>query len=105
MSDTNPAPPPIPVPEVPTPPTALATTPPLVLPAMEVESYHAAPPERRAEIDRALTEIDITDSNAILFFGSGAQEEVTAIADEMLEGVRNKDTGAAGQSLNDLVTT
>ena len=100
MTDTNPTPTPTPA------PTALATTPPPVLPPVaEIESYQAATPERRAEIDRALAEIDITDSNAILFFGSGAQEEVTSIADEMLEGVRNKDTGAAGQSLNDLVTT
>jgi len=71
----------------------------------ELAAYDAAPPERRAEIDQAIAEIDISDSNAILSFGSGAQEEVTAIADEMLEGVRNKDTGVAGQTLNEMVST
>ena len=61
--------------------------------------------ERRAEIDRVLAEIDISDSNAILFFGTKALEDVTSIADEMLEGVRSKDTGAAGQALNEMVST
>jgi uncharacterized protein YaaN involved in tellurite resistance len=75
------------------------------LPPHEVQGYGAAPPERRAEIDQALSEIDMTDHNAILFFGSRAQEEVTAVADEMLEGVRNKDTGQAGQTLNEMVST
>ncbi len=66
-------------------------------PPAEIRNYEAAPPELRAEIDRAIAEIDISDSKAILFFGAGAQEEVTAVADEMLEGVRNKDTGVAGR--------
>jgi uncharacterized protein YaaN involved in tellurite resistance len=68
-------------------------------------TYAAAPPARRAEIDRVLTEIDLGDSNSILFFGTAAQGEVTSIADEMLEGVRNKDTGPAGQALNEMVST
>ncbi len=81
----------------------LKPTPPL--PTEDVVGYAAAPPARRAEIDRALAEIDLTDSNSILFFGTAAQGEVTTVADEMLEGVRNKDTGPAGQALNEMVTT
>jgi uncharacterized protein YaaN involved in tellurite resistance len=75
------------------------------LPIAEVTSYAAAPPDRRAEIDRTMMEIDITDSNSILFFGTAAQGDVTAVADEMLEGVRNKDTGPAGSALNDMLST
>jgi uncharacterized protein YaaN involved in tellurite resistance len=82
---------------------ALSPTPPL--PADELVAYAAAPPARRAEIDRALAEIDLGDSNSILFFGTAAQGEVTSVADEMLEGVRNKDTGPAGQALNEMVST
>jgi uncharacterized protein YaaN involved in tellurite resistance len=52
-----------------------------------------------------MAEIAVEDSTSILFFGTAAQESVTAVADEMLEGVRNKDTAAAGQALNDMVTT
>jgi uncharacterized protein YaaN involved in tellurite resistance len=86
-------------------PAVLAHTAAPPAPAEELQTYDAAPPERRAEIDRVLAEIDISDSNAILFFGTKAQEDVTSIADEMLEGVRSKDTGAAGQTLNDMVST
>ena len=82
-----------------------APSPTAPLPAQEVVTYAAAPPAQRAEIDRALAEIDIGDSNSILFFGTAAQGEVTSVADEMLEGVRNKDTGPAGQALNEMVST
>jgi uncharacterized protein YaaN involved in tellurite resistance len=73
--------------------------------SQELVGYESAPPERRAEIERVMAEIDVADSRSVLFFGSGAQEEVTSLADEMLEGVRNKDTGSAGQALNDMVST
>ena len=52
----------------------------------------------------ALTaEINLRDSNSIIFFGSKAQEQLTTISDSMLEGVRNKDSGPAGAALNDMV--
>ena len=75
------------------------------LPSDAVTGYAEALPARRAEIDRAIAEIDIADSNSILFFGTAAQGEVTSVADEMLEGVRNKDTGPAGAALNEMVST
>ncbi len=84
-------------------PSALTPTAPL--PAPDLLPYDAVLPERRAEIDQAISEIQLDDSNSILFFGTGAQEAVTAVADEMLEGVRNKDTGAAGEALNEMVST
>jgi uncharacterized protein YaaN involved in tellurite resistance len=93
MTETNPTTAGLPAPPAAPPPIA------------EVQTYDAASPERRAEIDRILTEIDISDSNTILFFGTNAQEELTAVADEMLERVRNKDAGAAGHTLNDMVST
>jgi uncharacterized protein YaaN involved in tellurite resistance len=86
-----------------TTPAVLAPTAPL--PTPEIVEYEAAPPAQRAEIERAMSEIDINDSNSILFFGTAAQESVTAVADEMLEGVRNKDTGVAGVALSEMVTT
>jgi uncharacterized protein YaaN involved in tellurite resistance len=75
------------------------------LPAAEPVRYETASPDRRTEIDEAMAELAIDDSTSVLFFGTAAQENVTAVADEMLEGVRNKDTAAAGEALNDMVTT
>lgn len=77
----------------------------LPLPDTTVTAYTAAAGTELAEIERALAQIDLNDSNSILFFGTAAQGDVTAVADEMLEGVRNKDTGAAGATLNDMVAT
>jgi uncharacterized protein YaaN involved in tellurite resistance len=71
----------------------------------DVIPYSSVTPERRSEIDKAMAEIDLDDSRSILFFGTAAQDAVTAVADEMLEGVRTKETGEAGQALNQLVTT
>lgn len=68
--------------------------------ANDVVSYQQADPERRSRIDRALAEIDLRDSNSVLFFGQKAQEQLTAISDNMLEGVRNKDLGPAGDALS-----
>jgi len=50
-----------------------------------------------------LDEIDLYDSSSVLFFGSMAQQQLTDIADNMLEGVKNKDVAGAGVALNDIV--
>jgi uncharacterized protein YaaN involved in tellurite resistance len=73
--------------------------------APDLVAYDTAPPELRAEVERVMSELDLDDSNSILFFGTSAQDDVSATADEMLEGVRNKDAGPAGQALNEMVTT
>ena len=52
-----------------------------------------------------LKEIDLSDSQSILFFGAKAQEQLTQVSDRMLEGVRAKDVGPAGEALSEMVTT
>lgn len=64
-----------------------------------------APAEKQLKIRQLLDEIDIKDSQSVLFFGSKAQEQLTTVSDRMLEGVKNKDTGPAGEDLNDMVAT
>jgi len=56
-------------------------------------------------VARALNELDLSDSHSILFFGSKAQEQLTGVSDSMLERVRVKDVGPAGDALNDMVVT
>jgi uncharacterized protein YaaN involved in tellurite resistance len=89
------------------PPAAPAPLPATVtaLPPTPVEAYDAAPPAVRQEIEQAMAELNLEETNAVLGFGTRAQEEVTSVADEMLERVRSKDTGAAGQALNEMVST
>ncbi|MGD8931375.1 MAG: toxic anion resistance protein, partial [Chromatiales bacterium] len=72
--------------------------------ALEADASEASKPSRD-ELESLLTELDLTDSHSILFFGSKAQEQLTRVSDQMLERVRSKDLGAAGDALNDMVLT
>ena len=62
----------------------------------------AATPE---EIARRMAEIDLTNTQSVVTFGAKAQEGLTAISNEMLDGVRAKDTGPAGEALGRMVTS
>ncbi len=70
----------------------------------EMVTLETANAEDRSKIENLMSDIQLGDSNSILFYGSKAQERLTTISDNMLEGVRNKDVGPAGKSLNDMVT-
>lgn len=67
--------------------------------------YRDADAERRTRIETAMAEIDLKDSHSIIFFGSKAQQRLTDISDRMLEGVRNKEVGPAGEALSEMVAT
>ena len=69
----------------------------------DLAAHAPAPEEDQRRIAALLAEIDMADSNSILFFGIKAQEQLTSISDSMLEGVRSKDTGPAGEALNEMV--
>ncbi len=74
-------------------------------PGFELAARQASTPVAGAEVQALFRELDITDTQSVLFFGSKAQDQLTTVSDQMLEGVRNKDVGAAGSALNDMVTT
>ena len=82
----------------------LAATPPAPLPDQPVVAYKEANADAKGRIDKALAELNIKDSNSIIFFGARAQEQLTSISENMLEGVRNKDTGPAGAALSEMLT-
>ena len=61
--------------------------------------------QHQQAIQQIANRIDLNDRSSILFFGSKAQEEMSSISDTMLEGVRNKDLGSAGDSLTQMIHT
>lgn len=67
--------------------------------------YHQADEIDKREIDKLLAEIDPNDTNSIIFFGAKAQEQLTSISDKMLEKVKSKDAGPAGEALSGMVAT
>ncbi|MGI1662683.1 toxic anion resistance protein [Palleronia sp. KMU-117] len=77
----------------------------LAAPVPEVVPYEAADPGLQAEIERRMAEIDMSNTNSIVSFGSSAQAELQEISQAMLADVRNKDVGPAGDSLREIVST
>ncbi len=71
----------------------------------ELMTFDAADENQKQAIVSITNEIDVSDRGSILFFGSKAQEEMSQISEKMLEGVRNKDLGAAGAALTNMIRT
>jgi len=71
----------------------------------EIISIEKSPVARQQNIQQLMSEIDLSDSNSVMFFGSKAQEKLTTISDRMLDGVKNKEVGPAGNDLNEMVST
>ena len=63
----------------------------------------ASLPAEREAITALARELRLDDTTSIMHFGAGAQQQVAELSDDMLDGVRNKDTGPAGEALNRLV--
>ena len=78
---------------------------PIADPKAEIVPIDMAEPEQKAEIEQRMAELDLSSTQSIIKFGSGAQERLTQISDEMLEGVKNKDAGPAGDALKSMVVT
>lgn len=71
----------------------------------ELVAYNQANQIQQQELENIINEIDLDDRSSIMFFGTKTQEQMTAISDKMLEGVKNKDLGEAGKSLTGMITT
>jgi len=69
------------------------------------EQTNAMDPTTMDRIRQLMGMIDPADTNSIVTFGSAAQGDLQQISQSMLQGVRNKDVGPAGDSLRDIVAT
>ena len=74
-------------------------------PRTEVVALDTAAQPMAEEIRRRMNEIDMGDSGSIVHFGSRAQAGLQEISQQMLNDVKNKDVGPAGESLRNIVTT
>ncbi|WP_435230968.1 toxic anion resistance protein [Pseudopelagicola sp. nBUS_20] len=70
-----------------------------------IVSLEQADKPMSAAISKRVDELNMNDTNSIVSFGSAAQAELQEISQAMLQDVRNKDVGPAGDSLRDIVTT
>ncbi|WP_394154306.1 toxic anion resistance protein [Loktanella salsilacus] len=74
-------------------------------PPAEMVTLDTADKPTSEAITRRMNEIDLTDTNSIVTFGTAAQAGLQQISQDMLSGVRNKDVGPAGESLRSIVST
>lgn len=72
-------------------------------PAANIVPYEAAPDEEKQKIEALVGQLDMANTQSIISFGVEAQRQVTEVSETMLEGVRNKDTGPAGDALNTMM--
>ena len=77
----------------------------LTEPSTALVVLETAPKDQANAIRQRMDEIDMTNTQSIISFGSSAQAELQVISQEMLQGVKNKDVGPAGDSLRNMVTT
>ena len=66
-------------------------------------NYELLTTEEKEAIEEFNKKIDVYDNTQILEYGSAAQNKISKFSDEVLEGVRTKDTGEVGDSLAKLV--
>lgn len=59
--------------------------------------------QERAQVKAFSKQIDLTQSNVILQYGSAAQKKIASFSDNTLANVKTKDLGEAGQMLTDLI--
>ena len=66
-------------------------------------NYDLLTPEEKKAIDEFVEKIDVFDSTQVLQFGAASQQKISEFSDTVLEDVKTKNTGAAGDLLADLV--
>ncbi len=72
----------------------------------EIKDVHAVQEldeKDRADIERIANSIDIKDSQMVLQFGTGAQTNISEFSNSVLEDIRSKDAGFAGEILRNLM--
>ena len=74
-------------------------------PTSEVVPLEAATADQAEAIKKRMSEVDLANTQSIISFGSSAQAELQVISQAMLQDVKNKDVGPAGDSLRKIVTT
>lgn len=74
-------------------------------PTGDLVPLEQAEPEAAQAIRQRMAEIDIANTGSIIGFGARAQLELQQISQAMLQDVKNKDLGPAGDGLRGMVTT
>lgn len=72
--------------------------------AKEEELNVVLSPKEQAQVDAFASQIDLSNSQAILQYGAGPQKKIADFSETALNNVRTKDMGEIGQLLTDVVS-
>lgn len=77
---------------------------PVAQPKAEVLDDSVLSAEQKQMVDNFVSQIDLTNTNGILQYGSGSQKKMADFSEKTLENVRTKDLGEVGDLLSSVVT-
>jgi uncharacterized protein YaaN involved in tellurite resistance len=80
---------------------------PTIQPAQDAQILPAEPeltPEEEKMVQEFLPKIELSNSNIIVQYGSGAQKKIADFSENVLSSVRSKDLGEVGEVLTSVVT-
>lgn len=66
-------------------------------------AYDNLPPERQEQAQKLSKEIDVNDMDGVVNYGAVAQQKIGDFSHNVLNHVKNSDTGHIGESINDLM--
>ncbi len=69
----------------------------------DVNKWNELTNEEQKMVMNIASQINVTDSQSIISFGTAAQSELSRFSDTILDQIRNKDSGQVGEALTDLL--
>ncbi|MEY8291353.1 toxic anion resistance protein [Carnobacteriaceae bacterium 52-44] len=67
------------------------------------KTYEYLPAEQQEQARKLAEQIDITDTDSVLNYGSAAQQKIGDFSHNVLNHVQNQETGTIGNAINDLM--
>src|SRR5690625_1511177 len=67
------------------------------------KTYDHLPAEQQEQAQKLAEQIDYTDTDSVLNYGSAAQQKIGDFSHNVLNHVQNQETGAIGIAINDLM--
>jgi len=69
----------------------------------DVNKWNELTGEEQKKVMDLAAQINVTDSQSVISFGTAAQSELSRFSDTILDQIRNKDSGQVGEALTDLL--
>ncbi len=69
----------------------------------DVNKWNEMTQDEQKKVMDIAAQINVTDSQSVIAFGTAAQSELSRFSDTILDQIRNKDSGQVGEALTELL--